>query len=163
MDYGWLNWVAWLFRYDGNLAMRFFTDTLSFYRGVVAQLNVDQPALVGWHRLQYLAAPGFERLVSDSPGKLAKLLLTALAIAFNVEKDEHRVPHLFSDDQAGYILQGIQGFSMPPDQDAQIRTPYVNHDWDSCTAVNIFAKRCLYLGIYTHFLQKLLDSLGGYF
>ena len=66
-----------LFWNDRHFSAWIFADAFSRNLGMVAQLDVNDPALIGWHRFQDLPPPGFDCLVCHPAGKLANLLGSA--------------------------------------------------------------------------------------
>jgi hypothetical protein len=65
---------------------------------MIAQGNMDDAALAGWHRLEGLTSSAFGHLIRHALGHLDQLFLAAVTITFYIHSELHKLLGFFSYD-----------------------------------------------------------------
>jgi len=130
---------------------------------VIAQFQMNDAPFTRRHRFQNLAAAILDDLLGHAAGQLPQLPFTPGTISLDVDQEWNPVSHLFADNQAGDVLQGIQGFRLAANQDAEILALHLNHHHGAIFFVLGWSPVGAHLGLDFHFIQELCHHLAGGF
>src|SRR5258708_5866002 len=117
---------AWTFERDDHAALIAFTDALGADIFTIREGDMDDSAFVGWHGLEGDGAAIVADLLGHAQGQGTQVLFATLAVILRVNDNAHTVLGAMADNQADEQLQCSQGFTAPPDEQAQIFVDAVN-------------------------------------
>jgi hypothetical protein len=105
---------------DGDAPLGAFTGAFGGHAFIVGERNMHEPTICCGHGVENHGASGRDRALSHTVGEDADLLLTAVAVAFNVNDDGAGVVFASAKDDVGHVLERTQGFPAASDDQARI-------------------------------------------
>src|SRR5690606_22794635 len=108
-----------VFRQDLHLAVLARAYALGAYAGLLAEGDVDDPALVGRHRLERDHVTGLADLLRDVPREVDEHLLAAAAVALDVNAEDGGLVATLGDDGVDQVLDRGERLATATDEHAE--------------------------------------------
>ena len=115
---------------------------------------MDDPPIVGVHRLHRHRSAGLDRLVREAAREIDERVLAAPAISLGVDDDARPVIGLLADDAIDDVLQRVERRALFPNNQARLGTVRVEKD-------PLAVVEGAHLGLDPHPVQDLPQGLGS--
>ena len=116
------------------------------------QRRMQNPPLIGVHWLQHHTPSCLGDFGCDPVSEVHKRLFPLFTIIFRVQEDAPVLFRILIDDQAGQVLQAVQGFPAPPDEHARRIAIHLDAD-------HLFALLRVCHGRNAHAPEKAIQKL----